>query len=37
LPGAGGEPGAGHALAQAAFFEEILLKAFELLVQQVVG
>jgi len=32
LFGAGGQPGVGHALAQAAFFEEILLQPFELLV-----
>ena len=31
------EAGAGHALAQAALFQEILLQAAELLVNQVVG
>ena len=35
--GAVGQPGARHALAQAAFFEEILFQAAELLVEQVVG
>ena len=36
LPVAAGEAGAGHALAQPAFLEEILFKALELLVEQVV-
>ncbi len=31
------EAGAGHALAQAAFFDEVLLQAANQLVQQVVG
>ena len=35
--GAGGQTGAGHALAQAAFFEKILFQSAELLVEQVVG
>ena len=35
--GAGGEAGAGHAFAQAAFLEKIALQAPELLVKQVVG
>jgi hypothetical protein len=37
LPGTGREPGTGHALAQAAFLEEIPFEALELLVEQVVG
>src|SRR5437899_13085736 len=37
LFGAGGEAGAGHALAQAALFQKILFQPFELLVEQVVG
>ena len=37
LFGAGGEAGAGHAFAQAAFFEEILLQPPELPVEEVVG
>ena len=32
-----GETGAGHALAQAALFEEVFLQAAELLVNQVIG
>jgi len=35
--GAVGQPGAGHALAQAALFQEISLQAAELLVQQIIG
>ena len=34
--GAGLEAGAGHALAQAAFFEEISLETAELLVEEIV-
>ena len=34
---AGGEAGAAHAFAQAAFFQEIPFEAAELLVEQVVG
>ncbi len=37
LPGAGGEAGAGHALTEAAFSEEVLFEAAELLVEEVVG
>src|SRR5438105_355173 len=37
LSGAGGEAGAGHALAQAAFSQEILLQSPELLVEEVIG
>ncbi len=37
LFGAGGEAGAGHAFAQAAFVQEILFQPSELLVEQVVG
>lgn len=37
LLGAGRQTGAGHALAQAAFFHEVLLQAANQLVQQVVG
>ena len=37
LPGAGGEAGAGHALAEAAFGEEVLFEPPELLIEEVVG
>jgi hypothetical protein len=37
LPPARGEPCAGHALAQAAFLEEILLEPADLLVEEIVG
>jgi hypothetical protein len=37
LLGAGCQPGASHAFAQAAFFQEILFQAAELPVEQVVG
>src|SRR5438309_1816900 len=37
LAGAGVKAGAGHALAQAAFSQEILFESAELLVEQVVG
>jgi hypothetical protein len=35
--GTGGQSGPGHALPQAAFFEEVLFESPELLVEQVVG
>src|ERR1043166_5581290 len=37
LAGAGGEAGAGHALAEATLSEEILFQAAELLVKKVAG